>query len=278
MKKNIQPIVSLIVLLLLSMACGTSSSLDPIPPLPTVQEQESTVEPSLALPTEAPTDIPQLVNTPVPTQVTYIEPVLLGEVDGTGKTVTDDINMPACTKAVFSWNVAASSYGTASLILSMFKKGSDRESLLVNEMALDIGSEGLSGSSVQPLLGGEYYFSSDNTSEVWHVRIECQDGAAPLAVGMDIEGVGNLVTGNYELPACQKSVFSWEVKPGSSGTAALILDLCGSECQNIANDMKMDLTGPLQGKSLQSVSAGNYYLVTQNAGNLPWHVTWECKD
>lgn len=276
MKKTNQPIASLLALVILSIACGISSPLQPAQPLPAVQTTRAAANTDMPAATKSPTKTPQ--PTLAPTQPVYVEPVVLGEVNGTGKTVTDNLNLPACGKAVFMWKVAPSSYGTASLILSLFKKGSERDISLVNDMAMDMGPEGLSGSALQPLTGGEYYFSSDNTNEPWSIRIECQDNVAPVAKGLDVQGTGNLVTANYELQACQKSVFHWQVEPGSSGTAALILDLCGAECQNIANEMKMDLTGPLEGQSLQAVKAGNYYLVTENVSGLAWHVTWECKD
>ncbi|MCX6082042.1 MAG: hypothetical protein NTW32_21145 [Chloroflexi bacterium] len=272
MKKITIPLICLLLLISLTLACGTSSALDPVQPAPVVRVT------GVVAPTLPPENTPEPTASPAPTQPVYVEAVLMAEVNGTGKTVTDNLNLPACGKAVFLWKVAPSSYGTASLILSLFKKGSEREITVVNDMAMDAGSEGMSGSSLQPLTGGEYFFSSDNTNEPWSVRIECQDGAAPVAAGMDIQGTGNLVTANYELQACQKSVFHWQVEPGTGGTAALILGLCGAECQTIANEMKMDMTGPLEGQSLQAVNAGIYYLVTENASGRPWHVTWECKD
>lgn len=272
MNKLTIPLICLLLLISLSIACGTISALDPVQPAPVVKVTGGVA------PTLPPQNTPEPTASPIPTQPIYVDPVVMAEVNGTGKTVTDNLNLPACGKAVFLWKVAPSSYGTASLILSLFKKGSDREITVVNDMAMDTGSEGMSGSSLQPLTGGEYYFSSDNTNEPWSVRIECQDGVAPVATGMDIQGTGNQVTGNYELYACQKSVFHWQVEPGTGGTAALILGLCGAECQTIANEMKMDLTGPLEGASLQAISAGSYYLVVQNASGLNWRVNWECKD
>ncbi len=272
MKKISVPLICLLLLISLSLACGTSSALDPAQPAPAVKIT-SAVEP-----TSPPQNTPEPSASPVPTQPIYVEPVILGEISGTGKTVTDNLKLPACGKAVFFWKVGPSSYGSASLILHMFNKDTQREMSLVNDMTMESGPDGMSGSALQPLTGGEYYFTSDNTNEAWSIRIECQDGVAPVAQGMDVQGIGNLVTANYELPACQKSVFHWQVEPGAGGTAALILGLCGADCQSIANEMKMDLTGPLEGQSLKAVHAGIYYLVTENSSGRPWHVTWECKD
>ncbi len=275
MKNNI-PLISLLLLIVVSLACGKSSPLEPAQPLPAAKNTSAAI--NTPVPDAPPTSTPQPTEIPTATQPAYSEPVLLAEIKGSGKTVTDNVSLPACGKAVFFWKVAPSSFGAASLILTMYKKGSQSDTLLVNDMMMDPGANGMNGSTLQPLSGGEYYFASENTTEAWSLRVECQDGSAPVAKGIDIQGAGNLVTANYELPACQKSVFHWQVEPGSIGVASLILDLCGAECQNIANEMKMDLTGPLEGQSLQAVKAGVYYLVTQNTSGQPWHITWECRD
>lgn len=278
MKKKALPLVCLLLLTIAALACGQSSALKPVQPAPEVQVTSAPSGGSQATAALPPTNIPEPSPTPEPTKPVYVDPVILGDIKGTGKTVTDNIKLPACNKTVFQWKVAPSSYGAASLILQMYQKGSDKETNLVNDMVMETSADGMSGSVLQQLTDGEYYFASDNTTEPWSLHIECQDGVAPVANGIDIGGLGNQVSANYELPACQKSVFHWQVEPGQLGAAALILDLCGAECRNIANEMEMDLTEPMTGDSLQSVDAGNYFLTTQNANGNKWRITWECKD
>lgn len=204
--------------------------------------------------------------------------MVLTEVKGTGETVTDDFEWPACQKAVFYWTVSPSSYGSASLIVCLHKIGVEQEMFLVNEFAMNVSAEGLSGSALQPLAGGEYYFSTENTDEPWTIRVECQDGVAPVGTGIDLQAAGNIVTDNYELPACQKSVFAWSTEPNDSGTASLILGLCGNECITLVNEFDMDLTAPLEGEALQALGGGIYYLVSENTSGQPWSVRWECRD
>jgi hypothetical protein len=207
---------------------------------------------------------------------TYSEPVVLTEVEGAGGTVTDNFDWPACQKAVFYWSVSPNSYGSASLIVHLHKTSSEQEVTLVNEFAMDVSE--LSGSALQPLSGGEYYFSTENTDQPWTIRVECQDGVAPVGTGIDLEASGNIVTENYELPACQKSIFAWSVEPGDTGTASLILRLCGNECTTLVNEFQMDLTAPMEGEALQALDGGIYYLVSENTSGRPWSVHWECRD
>jgi hypothetical protein len=204
--------------------------------------------------------------------------VVLSEIEGTGSAVTDNYQLPACNKAVFKWNVASTSSGTGSLILKIFSPESADGDTIVNEFAMDLGTSGLSGSALYPLQGGEYYFSSENTDQTWTLQIECQDGTAPVAEGIDIEATGNIVTANYTLPACRKSIFEWSAAPSSSGTGALILKLCGNRCVTIVNEFKMDLSQDMTGQSLEAVDGGIYYLVSENTGERSWTVNWTCGD
>ena len=229
-------------------------------------------EPTPTSPPASPTPAPE------PTVRTYPEPVLLTQVEGTGGTITDNFEWPACQKAVFYWTVYPSSYGTASLIVHLHKVGEERESYLVNEMAMNVSGQGLSGSALQPLSAGEYYFSTENTDEPWTIRVECQDGVAPVGTGMDLQAAGNIVTDNYELPPCQKSVFVWSAEPDDSGTASLILKLCGNDCTTVVNEAQFDLTARLEGEALQALGGGIYYLVSENTSGRPWSLRWECRD
>lgn len=105
---------------------------------------------------------------------------------------------------------------------------------------------------------------------------------APTAtpISMNFMGKGKRVTSNFELPGCYKSVFSWSVDPSDYGSASLILKLHHVESgvsYLVANELDVDLTGPLTGESLQSVSAGTYYLSIENTDER-WHIHWECQD
>jgi len=152
---------------------------------------------------------------------------------------------------------------------------------LVNEFAMDVSGDGISGAALQPLVGGEYYFTTENTDEAWALRVECQDGVAPVASGLDLQGSGNTVTDNYELPACSKSVFVWSAEPGDSGTASLIVHLCKvgeDRCPSLVNEFGMDLTEPLEGEALEALSGGIYFLAIDNTSGKPWSIRWECRD
>lgn len=234
-------------------------------------------------PTAVPTDVPptEIPPTEVP-EAEYKEPVVLLEFEGEGEIVTDNYEFPPCFKTVFYWTASAGAYGSASLILRLHNVETERDMTLVNEFGMDTSSGGISGSALQPLVGGEYFFSSENTDEPWALQVVCEDGAAPVASGeLAIEGFGNIVTENYELPKCTKSVFLWSVDPSSSGSAALILTLCsveGEKCDTIVNEFKMDLPGPLEGEALERISGGTYFLVAANTSGRSWRVSWECRD
>jgi len=243
-------------------------------------------EPAAATPTlESPTDmpIPEPTNTPVPTNTpepVYTDPDVLAEIEGVGGVVTDNFEWPQCQKAVFYWTSLPGDVGAASLIATLYNVTAGLDTPLVNEFAMNV-SDSLSGAVLQPLQGGEYYIATENTEEQWTVRVECQDGVAPVASGLDIQGAGNIVTDNYALVACSKSVFVWAVEPGDLGTASLIASLCKAgedQCQSLVNEFDMDLTAPLEGEALQSVTDGAYYLAISNTSGNPWRIRWECRD
>jgi hypothetical protein len=276
------PLFVVLVLVLVTLACGgevSPTKVGEVPsPLPT--KEEPAAEPTAnKVPEEAPapTDTPVPTNTPEPIPV---EPTVLLELEGTGETITDNFEWPACQKAVFYWTSAVGQYGSASLIVDLHKVGAEREVNLINEFEMDAPSEGTSGAALQPLDGGEYYFSTENTDNPWTLRVECQDGQVADSAGIDIQGIGNTVTHNYKLPVCQKSVFLWSVEPNSGGTASLILDLykVGEERSiTLVNEFAMDVTEPLAGEALQQLSEGYYYLTIENLSG-PWAIRWECRD
>jgi hypothetical protein len=221
---------------------------------------------------------------PSPTPLaTYSGPLVIAEFSGTGAIVTEDFLLPKCYKAVFYWTVEKDEYWT-SLTIQQHNKdtGSDKEILSPYVSTNDVTAEVLSGSGLSPLLGGNYYFSSEASGD-WTMRIECHDADAPIAEGMNVQGVSGMVTDNYVLTACEKSIFNWSAAPLADGTASLNLYLCSmSECNDLVSDGGSDLTAPITGQALQKVNSGEYFLYSELGSfgnpNHSWSVTWECKD
>ena len=293
MKRSRSLLICLAILGLVFLACNGAEEATKQPETSPTPEATAIEEPAATPPSESPPEEteaspppaeptptpppPSPTAAPEPTVATYSEPVVLTEVEGTGDTVTDNFEWPACQKALFYWTASPNTYGTASLAVYLYKTGVERGALLVNEAVMDVSAEGLSGSALQPLSGGEYYFSTENTDDPWTIRVECQDGAAPVGTGIDLQAAGNIVTDNYEFPACQKSVFVWSTEPNDYGTASLALRFCGDECTLLVNEVQMDLAAPMEGEALQALRGGIYYLVSENTSG-PWSVRWECRD
>ena len=242
-------------------------------PIPPTDTPVPTYTPA-PTPTPVPTDTPIPTNTPEPE---YKDPVLLLELSGVGEVVSDNYELPRCGKAVLYWSVEANDYGLASLIVHLHNVQDATARPVINEFAMDVST--INESVYVPLEGGEYYLSTENTDEAWSLRMECQDKAAPISVGLDLQGLGNMVTGNYELHQCQKSVFVWATEPDSSGMASLIMYLCGADdCVNLANEFGMDLSASLTGEAFQALAGGSYFLVIENTSGRPWSARWECRD
>jgi len=139
-------VIALIVLAIL--ACGETAA-------PT---REATVAPTAAPMGEAteppeaePTDIPEPTDTPVPTNTpepVYTDSVVLAEIEGVGESVTDNFEWPRCQKAVFYWTAFPSSYGSASLIVHLHSVETGRDMCLVNEFAMDVSGDGISGAGL----------------------------------------------------------------------------------------------------------------------------------
>lgn len=273
---------SIIALTVLSiLACGeTAIPTREATVVPTAAPMEEATGPAEAEPTDTPepTDMPIPTDTPAPV---YTDPVILAEIEGVGESVTDNFEWPSCQKAVFYWTAFPSSYGNASLIVDLHNVEMGRDMPLINEFAMDVSGDGISGAALQPLAGGEYYFSTENTDEAWALRVECQDGAAPVTWGLDLRSTGNMVSDNYELPTCNKSVFVWSAEPSESGTASLAIYLCKvgeDRCPILVNEFGMDLKEPFKGEALEVLSGGIYFLAIDNASGTPWSIHWECQD
>lgn len=276
-------LVGLIALLMITPACSQPTPEPPVTVLVTVvhtQIAEVTVEVTRIIEqivTATPTSTPE--PTPTPEPAVYVEPVTLLELEGAGETVSDNYELPKCWKGVLYWTVEASSSGSASLIVHIHNVQEATEHSIVNEFTM--GVDGISESVLVPLKGGGYFFSTENTDQAWSLRLECHDRIAPVSAGLDLQGIGNLVTDNYELHQCQKSVFVWSVEPSERGTASMIARLCkdsATECVSLVNEFDMDLTEPLAGETLQALSGGNYFFAIENTSGRPWNIKWECRD
>lgn len=240
---------------------------------------EATIPPPEATEPPAPTETPVPTEppaspTPMPEPI-YQEPVVLLEYSTAGEDVSDNFMLPVCQKAIFNYSVQSGAGGYASLILRLNNVAEGTEMGLVNDM---VEAPQMVGQVLQPLLGGEYYFTSENTDESWQVRVECHDNTAPIAEGMDISGDTPAVTQNYRLSDCRKSVFIWETQPGDGGYASMIVRLVQIypklRGETLVNDMQ---EGDLTGESLEAIETGDYFLVIENISG-PWHIRWECRD
>ena len=219
------------------------------------------------------TQVPILTPSPI-----YSQPVVLLELSGTGETVTDNYLLPKCWKAVYYWRASPNSNSTPSITLNLHQPTATDSVTLVNVVAMDMYAEGLSGSVLRGLTGGEYYFSIENTEEAWTIRVECQDNVAPVGTGMNIQATGWFVSDNYLLSTCQQGIFSWSVEPNANGTASLVLYLCDSkQCATMVKDDKTDMTAPLTGQVTAMLQSGTYFIGAENTLQ-PWSVSWECKD
>jgi hypothetical protein len=200
------------------------------------------------------------------------------EISGAGESVTDNYQLPKCSKAVYYWSASPNSDGSASLTLNSHQPTSTESATLINVDATNIDAEVLSGSVLRGLIGGEYYFSIENTYEAWTVRLECQDNVAPVGTGMNIQATGWFVSDNYVLSTCQNGIFSWSVEPNANGTASLDLYLCDlKQCVTMVNEVKMGMTAPLTGQVTAMLQSNTFFIVAENTLQ-PWSVSWECKD
>ena len=100
--------------------------------------------------------------TAIPTEAAA--PFELVSIEGSGNTVTENFEWPACEKAVFNWTAA----GNDNLIIYIHKIGVDGGVLQVNEIGPG------SGQFLQPLLGGTYFYNIEGPADGWTLDGECQ--------------------------------------------------------------------------------------------------------
>ena len=207
------------------------------------------------------------------------QPQTLLELTGTGEVVTDNYTWPACEKTVFYWSAEVGQYGSASLIIKLYQIGREWPYYIVNELEFD-APHAIAGQSLESLEGGEYYLASSNTDARWSLVVQCHDGQPGLEGPLALEGSGHIVSSNYSLPRCSKSVFSWRIIPNDRGTASLIAKLftVGEDRPDyLINELEFDAVEPVSGESLEPLSGGLYYLSTENV-NGTWSLRWECRD
>jgi len=102
------------------------------------------------------------------------------------------------------------------------------------------------------------------------------------AILATITGTGELVTNQYELPACRKAVFVWTVDPAADGTATLSFRLHNTatdEDKVVVDEFRTDptQTSPLRGMELYPLMGGPYYFVAASTEEA-WQVRIECYD
>jgi hypothetical protein len=207
------------------------------------------------------------------------QPQTLLELTGTGEVVTDNYTWPACEKTVFYWSAEVGQYGSASLIIKLYQIGREWPYYIVNELEFD-APHAIAGQSLESLEGGEYYLASSNTDARWSLVVQCHDGQPAQEGGMAIEGEGFLVSNNYALPQCSKSVFVWRIIPDDRGTASLIARLYrvgGTWPVLLVNEVAFNADEPVTGEALAPLSGGVYYLGTANPNGI-WSLRWECRD
>lgn len=95
---------------------------------------------------------------------------------------------------------------------------------------------------------------------------------------LEYSAVGEAVSDNFTLPACQKAVFNYSVQSSDIGYASISLKLnkVGKEGDiSLVNDMEE--TPQMTGQVLQVLTGGDYYFSSENTDE-PWRITLECHD
>jgi hypothetical protein len=248
--------------------------------------------------TEAPADTPVPLNTPVPTSspqpsdtplptatpkpteaLPPAEPVIFLNITGTEDTVSENFEASECFKAVFPWSVESKDSGFTSLVVNLYNAQTEKGSEIISEMEMDVAGI-MRGEALKVLVGGTYYVTTENSSGPWTLQGICREGEAPSGEGIDLSGEGQIVSGNFILEECQKSVFVWSVEPSSSGFAQLGVGFVDAQAHQggyLVNEMEMDVTGALSGETLEPVSGGVYFVYVESASG-PWTLRWECRD
>ncbi len=249
---------------------STAASTASAEPTAAVEEQAPAATPTKA---SAPTEEPAPTEPPPP-----VEPVVFLTLEGTDEVVSDNFEAPACEKAVFAWTTEPNEGGVATLILKLQKAGSESGVPLVNALEMDGGGT-LKGLTLQALDGGSYFVTTENLSGAWSVQGTCYDGAAPVGSEVNLDGRGDVVTENYALPMCGKSVIVYTVEPNSGSVASLIVGLqkVGAPRAIVVNALEMDVVDPQSGEALVPLAGGTYFFTVENASG-PWTVAWECRD
>lgn len=252
----------------LFVAVGSSSEPTPAPAAPQTQALEPVI-------VSGATVVPASTAAPVIT-----EPTVLAEFAGAGDTVTNNFRVSSCQKAAFHWaTVSSGGDWTATLIVDLFNADGEKTDL-VNQFVLDPPAEGINGVVVHPLIEGEYILSTQSADMPWTLRVECWDKVTPAGAGMSLAGELAVVTHNYELPTCKKSVFVWSVEPDDAGRAILNVSLYKTTKErpnSLIMEHQSDSVITLKGESQNRLSDGLYWLAVEHVSG-PWTIRWECRD
>lgn len=283
--------IPLLLLLVVWGVVSCSADLTPTPDTVATQAVEaSKPENTQTSPTESlpPTDHPAPADTSALNPMPF-EPVLVAEFSGVGTSAADDptdsdsttetFSTPACRKAVFTWSVEPNDEGIAMLDIHMHRVEYGTTDSLVDVLEMD--TQGVvTGTSFRGLRAGDYYFTVDGHTGPWTIRATCFDGQPAESDSVDLQGTGSMVSGNFALPKCAKSVFRWTVEPDSSGHAVLVGYLYSVDRQHGSGFIKgvdLDATTLFSGEALEPLS-GNIYFIVIERNSGPWTITWECRD
>jgi len=112
--------------------------------------------------TPRPTIAPRVIiatttSTPMPRNFLLLE--------GKGDVVSENFEWQRCEKAIFEWDAG----GHDNLIVHLNKTGSDRPTILINEISPT------KGQVLQPLSGGVYYLSVKGPVTGWTISAMCRD-------------------------------------------------------------------------------------------------------
>jgi hypothetical protein len=178
-RKKILKIVGAAVALLLLVGCcgvgglaflGSEPTATPAPAtklvITVVASSTPTAVPTLTLQPTA-TSTPRPTYTPRPTAIPTSQPTLTPipvpvVFEGSGDVVTDNMQLLACQKSVFSWQHG----GTSNFFVDLC--GESCSSLII------AGRNDTTGEAFQPLGGGGYYLVVE-TGGPWTITWECRD-------------------------------------------------------------------------------------------------------
>lgn len=96
--------------------------------------------------------------------------------------------------------------------------------------------------------------------------------ALPMpAIFLELEGVGNVITDNYDWGLCDKAVFSWTAA-GRDNFIVHLYKIGADRMVGLVNEI-----GPGEGQALQPLAGGTYYLEIVGPAE-GWTINGDCLD